>query len=80
MKLFEKKTIMGIVTAVLIAVVALFTALDKGFDFWDEHIAVDPDKPKVVIEKPENTMPEYVLYKDRTLHEFKADNINKQEN
>ena len=51
--------------------IALFTALDKGFDFWEEHIAVNLDKPKVQIVK-ETSLPN-VQYKDKTLFKNKAE-------
>lgn len=35
---------------------------------------------KKIIERPESSVPEYVLYRDRTDFNYKASNINKQEN
>ena len=32
------------ITAVFIMFGALFTALDKGFDFWEEHVRAQPSK------------------------------------
>lgn len=62
----------------LLGMIIFFTGgyfvLDRILDHSEMAIAMND---KIEIEKPENTTPEYVLYKDRTLHEFKADNIKK---
>ncbi len=50
--------------------------LDRILDYKE---AIDLDKPKRVIEKPESSIPEYVEYKYKTLSGNMADNINKQE-
>lgn len=74
MKWTDKKTVLSLATAIVIFIGGFFIALDKGFDFWEEHIA--PAKAmnnKVKIERPESSVPEYVEYKDRTLHGYTAE-------
>ena len=65
----------------LLGMIIFFTGsyfvLDRLLDYRE---AVNLDKPKLVIERPESSVPEYVKYVDKTLFEIKADNINKQEN
>jgi len=53
-------------------ITAFFIMLDSAFDFWEEHIAI-ASNDKVQIEKPENTLPDYVEYKDRTLFKNKSE-------
>ena len=44
--------------------------LDRVLDYEE---AIDLNKPKRVIERPESSVPEFVEYKDKTLHGYTAE-------
>ena len=55
MKLTEKKTVLGIATAIVVFIGGFFIALDKGFDFWEEHIKARPAPLPENFERGERT-------------------------
>ena len=53
MKLTDKKTILSLATAIVVFFSGLFIMLDKGFDFWDEHIKAQASEvPEGVVIAP----------------------------